>query len=81
MTGLNVDANIISNDFEVEHAHFATFNDFEKAHLKTFYMDVLDKITPGLHIILIHPAFDDQEMKKNYGRSSQLWFRMASNGF
>ncbi len=64
MTGLNVNANIISSDFEVEHAHFATFNDFEKAHLRTFYMDVLDKITPGLHIILIHPAFDDQEMKQ-----------------
>lgn len=64
MVGLQIEKNMISNDFVFDHAHFATFADFENGPLKTFYLDVLDKITPGFHIILIHPAFDDQEMKQ-----------------
>ena len=63
MVGLNADHNIVEGDLLVKNAHFGNFEVFEKGKLKDFYESVLRNLTSGLNIILIHPAFDDNEMK------------------
>lgn len=39
------------------------FNDFNKGQLKNFYLKALDSIEPGFNVFLLHPAFDDSEMR------------------
>lgn len=63
MVGLNVDQNIEEGNLLVKKAHFGNFEIFEKGKLNDFYESVLHNLTSGLNIILIHPAFDDNEMK------------------
>ena len=49
------------------------FKDFETGLLQEYYSGVLDKLDAGLNMILIHPAYNDDEMKgitinhPNYG--------------
>ena len=39
------------------------FSDFEKGELRSSYAKALDNIKPGFNMFLLHPAFDDYEMK------------------
>lgn len=64
MVGLDPRANVSNTDFVIEHSHFAIWSDFENGHLISRYLEILDEITPSLNILLIHPAFDDKEMKQ-----------------
>ena len=63
MAGIAIKDIGLGDQFVMEHAHFANFEAFKKTHLSVFYEDVLDTLSPGTHILLIHPAFDDDEMK------------------
>ncbi len=36
---------------------------FDKSGLGDYYSEILENVTIGLNLILIHPAFDDDEMK------------------
>ena len=63
MVGLNPDSIIQEEDLLVEKVHLGTFGYFEKGELADYYDKVYDKMVPGLNVILIHPAFDDDEMK------------------
>ncbi len=47
----------------LEGIYIAEYPDFEKGGLRSYYEGVLDNLTPGLNLLLIHPAFDDDEMK------------------
>ena len=61
--GLKVADCIDERDFVVDNAEWATFDRFKKQHLKAFYQETIKNLDAGLNIILIHPAFDDDEMK------------------
>jgi hypothetical protein len=50
-------------DFCVDAVFYGDFIDFEKNTLIDFYGNVLDTMQSGLNIILIHPAFDNEEMQ------------------
>ena len=63
MVGLKVNQSLNDTDFCIDHAYLATFDDFKKGHLKSRYLEIVDQLTPGLNVLLIHPAFDDDEMK------------------
>jgi len=63
MVGLNPDQNIEERDLLIEKVHYGKFEHFETRKLKDHYRDVFDNLVNGLNIILIHPAFDDNEMK------------------
>lgn len=63
MVGLDADLNIKTTDLVVDNTYVAEFRYFEKGGLADYYSSVLENITAGLNLILIHPAFDDHEMK------------------
>ncbi|MAL17087.1 MAG: hypothetical protein CL670_06185 [Balneola sp.] len=63
MVGLNYEETIQKEDFLVDKAYCATFEDFQFGGLNNYYSDVIENLSAGLNIILIHPAFDDDEMK------------------
>ena len=73
MSGLDPLVNIFEDDLVIDKIHYGMFTDFEAGLLKEYYRNVLDKLDAGLNMILIHPAYDDDEMKgittnhPNYG--------------
>jgi len=64
MVGLNAEEHLGEEDLLIDHAYVGKFADFETGNLSAYYDGVLKNLNPGLNIILIHPAFDDDEMKK-----------------
>lgn len=84
MTGLDIISNVNSTDFIFENAHFAVWDDFEKGHLKSRYLEILEELTPGMNILLIHPAFDDGEMKQitvDHPNFGSAWRQMDFDTF
>lgn len=63
MVGLNAKENINKNDFVFDNICIANYKHFSNNRLKDFYLDFIENIKSGLNIILIHPAFNDPEMK------------------
>ena len=63
MVGLNPDININRGDLIVEKMHFGIFEYFESGKLSDYYSQIFENVVSGLNIVLIHPAFDDNEMK------------------
>ncbi|REE01985.1 polysaccharide deacetylase family protein [Marinoscillum furvescens] len=63
MVGLDPKSNIQEGDFLIENAFVGEFKYFENGRLTNYYGSVLENLTSGVNIILIHPAFDDQEMR------------------
>ncbi|WP_047246156.1 polysaccharide deacetylase family protein [Maribacter thermophilus] len=63
MVGLDVDANLGKNDFIVDKVHYATYEYFESGSMKKYYSELFKDLVKGLNIILIHPAFNDPEMR------------------
>jgi len=63
MVGLNPDQIINNGDLTIEKAHFGIFEYFESGKLSDYYSKVFENLVSGLNIVLIHPAFDDNEMK------------------
>jgi len=64
MVGLNIEENIQENDFLVEKVHYGKFEYFKKGELKNYYRGVWNELVDGLNMILIHPAFNNDEMKE-----------------
>lgn len=59
------DENYINqNDFLIEHLFMGNFADFKNGRLQEYYFDTLDNLKSGINILLLHPAFDDKEMKE-----------------
>lgn len=50
-------------DLCVDHAGLGKFDDFQQQKLEAYYQRELEELKPGLNIILIHPAFDTDEMQ------------------
>jgi len=63
MVGLNPNTNLEEGDFKIDNAYVAEYSYFEKGKLSEFYSQVLDNLTIGFNIVLIHTALDDDEMK------------------
>ncbi|MEQ9296952.1 MAG: polysaccharide deacetylase family protein [Cyclobacteriaceae bacterium] len=63
MVELNPDQNIIEGDLTTDKVHIGVFGQFESGQLSDYYSQVFENVVSGLNIVLIHPAFDDNEMK------------------
>ncbi len=63
MVGLNSSLNLEEKDLQIKEIHLGRFDLFEQGKLQDYYKNSLDNLTPGLNVILIHPAFDNFEMK------------------
>lgn len=64
ISGLDPSKVLQPGDFEIPHIHYGNFEDFKQGKLADFYRDTLKNLSPGLHMILIHTAYDDPEMKE-----------------
>lgn len=47
----------------VDQIYLGNFDEFNKGNLTAFYRETLLSLKPGFNMILIHPAFNDPEMK------------------
>ena len=51
-------------DFQIPNIHLGHFDLFKEGKLADFYRETIENLVPGLHMILIHPAYDDDLMKE-----------------
>lgn len=58
------DSFIKESDFQIDHFHIGKYDDFISGTLEDYYYSVLDDLKPGLNILLLHPAYDNNEMRK-----------------
>ena len=63
MVGLNPKLSIEEGDFIIDKTYVAEFDYFSSTKLSDYYSRVLKNLSSGLNLLLIHPAFDDNEMK------------------
>ncbi|MBD1261540.1 polysaccharide deacetylase family protein [Maribacter polysiphoniae] len=63
MVGLQPEEHIEEGDFLIDRTYVGEFKYFETGKLGNFYSDILENLSSGINLILIHPAFDDREMK------------------
>ncbi len=63
MVGLNPELNIEEGDFIIDKTYVGEFESFRTGKLSDYYSSILENLSSGLNLILIHPAFDDSEMK------------------
>lgn len=63
MVGLEMELSGFEEELFIDNVYMGEFKYFEKGGLAAYYGTVLDKLERGLNLILIHPAFDDDEMK------------------
>lgn len=54
---------ITKDDFEVDRIFVGAYAHFGKGDLENYYQSVLEELEPGINVLLIHPAFDTEEMK------------------
>ncbi|WP_422351286.1 polysaccharide deacetylase family protein [Flagellimonas sp.] len=63
MVGLESNSLIEANDLLVDKVHIGDISYFEKGRLWDYYAGTFDELVEGFNVILIHPAFDEQEMQ------------------
>lgn len=63
MVGLDPKSNLEEGDFVIDRTYVGEYPYFEKEGLAAYYQSILENLDSGLNLILIHPAFDDDEMK------------------
>lgn len=83
MVGLDT-VNLIDEDLLVEKAHYGEWEHYNSGKLKDYYSQVFEDIVPGLNIILIHPAFDDEEMQAitlNHPNFGSQWRQIDFESF
>jgi predicted glycoside hydrolase/deacetylase ChbG (UPF0249 family) len=71
-------------DFEIPSVHYGDFTDFQNGKLGEFYQNTLQNLQPGLHMILIHPAYDDDEMREitvNHPNFGSAWRQVDTKFF
>ncbi|GAA4431295.1 chitin disaccharide deacetylase [Pontibacter saemangeumensis] len=61
--GLNADQCLNERDFVIDNVVLGDYEVFKNGGLYDFYDSSLDKLVEGVNIVLIHPAFDTQEMQ------------------
>jgi len=63
MVGLNPELYIEEEDLLIDHAYVGEYDAFRTGNLGDYYNSVLKNLPNGINLILVHPAFDDDEMK------------------
>jgi hypothetical protein len=63
MVGIDPKLCIEEEDFIVDHTYVGEYSYFEQGKLSDFYTETIEGLSAGVNLILIHPAFDDDEMK------------------
>ena len=53
----------LQNEIFIERIYLGNIKDFEEAKLSAYYTNSIENLDYGLNMILIHPAFNDAEMK------------------
>lgn len=61
--GIDPELCIDEYDFIIDQTYVGEYCYFEKGKLAEFYTDTIEGLSAGVNLILIHPAFDDDEMK------------------
>lgn len=61
--GMDSEHCIDANDFVIDQTYVGEYHYFQQGKLADFYTSVLENLVAGVNLILIHPAFDDKEMK------------------
>lgn len=59
----NMSLNLNKNDFCLDHFVMGNFDVFQQGKLAEFYADSLRNLKNGINIMLLHPAFDGEEMQ------------------
>tara|TARA_B100000767_G_scaffold27366_1_gene23794 strand:- start:809 stop:1660 length:852 start_codon:yes stop_codon:yes gene_type:complete len=83
-TGYDLRNNINQKDLTLEQIHMGTFKEYETGKLGEYYENVLQKLEKGVNLLLIHPAFDDDEMKSitvNHSNFGSEWREIDYNFF
>lgn len=84
MVGLNPETVIEDGDFIIDKTYVGEFGYFKTGKLSDYYESVLQNLSTGLNLILIHPAFDDSEMKGitvNHPNFGSKWRQMDFDFF
>lgn len=71
-------------DFCVDAVFYADYADFENKQFAQRYSTILDNLSAGLNTILIHPAYDSQEMQAiavNHPNFGSKWRQMDFDYF
>ena len=63
MVGLDPKHYVNKEDFLIDKAHYGIWENYESGKLGEYYEQVFENLVSGLNIILIHPAYDDNEMR------------------
>lgn len=63
MVGLDSNGLIQTTDLLVDKVHLGEISYFEKGQLWEYYAAVFDELVEGFNVVLIHTAFDEQEMQ------------------
>ncbi|GLR19827.1 polysaccharide deacetylase family protein [Portibacter lacus] len=63
MIGIDPELHLEEGDFIVDSAYCADYKDFEQGKLADYYSNIIEHLSEGLNIILIHPAYDNHEMQ------------------
>lgn len=66
----------LKNEITIDHIYLGDFADFEKGQLADYYADSLKNLKPGINMILIHTAYEDEEMRaitKNHPNFGATW--------
>lgn len=61
--GLDVKKKLFAEEVMADNLFLGTFEDFEKDRLTDYYDHVLDNLPSGFNVLILHPAFDEQEMQ------------------
>ena len=65
----------IENEILIDRIYLGNFEDYKEGKLAEYYTNSIRDLKPGLNMLLIHPAFDDPEMRSitkdhpNFGAS------------
>lgn len=82
--GLKPESHIKNEDLLIDNTYIGEFKHFENGKLGDYYNSALENMTSGLNIILIHPAFDNSEMKGitlNHPNFGSEWRQIDFNFF
>ncbi|MRH99657.1 ChbG/HpnK family deacetylase [Kriegella sp. EG-1] len=63
LVGLPPEENINAEDFTIDRTYVGDFKYYEAGELGVFYSSIFENLKSGINLIIIHPAFDDNEMK------------------
>lgn len=84
ISGMNPEETLGPGDFEFPFVHYGDFSDFKENRLGEFYQNTLQNLHAGLHMILIHPAYDNEEMRKitwNHPNFGSAWRQVDTDFF